>query len=314
MDWKPTRRRLLQGSALVTLGSMAGCLSAATSGQEKLQNGAGANSTSETTTSGKHTETTTDNCVDDETHIEATELSEPDSLDEWLSDANKYDGKSRRYGPDERVAVSVGKPTDDGPAFDPPLIEVPPMTDVWWEWTGRGEHNVVALDGAFDSGRTNAQRGTSYHHFFDEPGEYLFVSEPHYNDGMKGAVVVTDPPSTGYEAVDEWMINTSNFDGTVTDETGSETASIRVGTPGNSGNFAFDPPVLKVSTGTTITWEWTGNGGGHNVVFQEADIDSGEIATDSGETFKQTFETTGTYRYACEPHKGIAMKGALIVE
>ncbi|EMA04055.1 halocyanin precursor-like protein [Haloferax mediterranei ATCC 33500] len=293
---------------------MAGCLSAASSRQENTQNVAGADSTSETTTSSKHTETTTDNCADGETTIEATELSEPDSLDEWLSDANEYDGESRRYGPDEKVSVSVGIPTDGGPAFDPPLIEVPPMTNVTWEWTGHGEHNVVALDGTFDSGRTNAQRGTSYHYVFDEPGEFLFVSEPHYNGGMKGAVVVTEPPSTGYERVDEWMINSSNFDGTVADETDTESVSVRVGTSGNGGNYAFEPPVLKISTGTTITWEWTGNGGGHNIVFQEADVDSGEIAVDSGETFKHTFETTGTYCYACEPHKGLAMKGAVIVE
>ncbi len=49
------------------------------------------------------------------------------------------------------------------------------------DWRHGEQHNVVALDGTFDSGRTNAQRGTSYHYIFEEPGEYRFVSERPHN-------------------------------------------------------------------------------------------------------------------------------------
>ena len=308
----PTRRRFLQGSVLLTLGSTAGCLTAATSGTEDTPTAA------EDGDTGSPTEeaATVDNCPTNEggPEVEATELDEPDSLEEWLSDANRYTGEVRRYGPNDRPTINVGDPTESGFAFDPPVIEVPPHSEVTWAWTGHGVHNVVALDGAFDSGRTNEQRGTAYRHFFEDPGEYLFVSEPHYDEGMKGAVVVREPPSTGNEAVDEWLVGSSNFDGTVVDKTDASTATIRVGAAGNKGHFAFDPPVLKVSTDTTVVWEWTGDGGGHNVVFQELSLGSGKPAPEPDSTFEHTFEVEGTYRYACEPHRALGMKGAIIVE
>ena len=189
------------------------------------------------------------------------------------------------------------------------------MTTIRWDWTGHGgQQNVVALDGTFDSGRTNAQSGTAFEYIFTEPGTYLFVSEPHRDEGMRGAVVVREPPSTGIPAVDEWVVDSSNFDGTVADETGSDAATIRVGTEGNRGDFAFDPPVLRVSTGTTVRWEWTGTGGGHTVSFQEVDVGTGEVLSAPDAAFEHTFENAGVYRYACEPHRALGMKGAVVVE
>ncbi|WP_254274184.1 halocyanin domain-containing protein [Haloarcula marina] len=246
----------------------------------------------------------------------ATETSptSPNSLDEWLSDANGYDGEPRRFGPDSRPTISVGAGTD-GLAFDPPVIEIAPGTNVVWEWTGHGgQQNVVALDGTFDSGRTNAQPGTCYQYVFSEPGEHAFVSEPHRDDGMKGAVIVAEPPSTGYAAVDEWLAGAGNFDGTVVDRTDRETATVTVGSEGNGGAFAFSPPALKISAGSTVRWEWTGEGGGHNVVFDGHDINSGGVTPDAGTTFEHTFETTGQYLYSCLPHRALGMKGAVIVE
>jgi halocyanin-like protein len=253
--------------------------------------------------------------ANDTTTTEAPTLTPPDSLDDWLADANGYEGEIKRYGPRSQPEILVGEPIDGEMAFAPPVIEVAPMSNVHWEWTGHGgQHNVVALDGTFDSGRTNAQPGISYHYVFDEPGEYPFVSEPHYEDGMKGAVIVQEPPSTGNQAVDEWVVDSSNFDGSVTDRTGVDTATITVGAEDARGNFAFDPPVLKVSVGITVQWEWSGRGGPHNVVFQNRDISSDEIYSDPGVHLEHTFEKSGTYRFACEPHQSIGMKGAIIVE
>ena len=239
----------------------------------------------------------------------------PEDLDTWLDAANGYDGDPRRYGPTERPTIAVGEETDDGLAFSPAVIEVPPLTEVEWDWTGHGgQHNVVALDGTFDSGNTNAQAGTSYEFFFEEPGEYAFVSEPDQGTGMRGAVIVAEPPSTGYDAVDEWLANVGNFDGTVTDRTDSTTASVTVGAEGNGGRFAFDPPALRITTGSTVRWEWTGDGGAHNVTFDSADIDSGDVTPDADTVFEHTFEETGQYLYACLPHRALGMKGAVIVE
>ena len=43
-----------------------------------------------------------------------------------------------------------------------------------------------------------------------------------------------------------------------------------------------------------------------------ADFDG--VVTTSGTQFTHTFEEPGTYRYRCEPHETIGMRGAIIVE
>lgn len=291
MKRSPTRRQVLQSTAFTGVAAFAGCLSTGSSEQVIGRSGEA------TTTTGSPT------------------LTPPESLDDWLADANGYDGEIRRYGPRSRPDILVGEPVDGEMAFAPPVIEAAPMSNVYWEWTGHGgQHNVVALDGTFDSGRTNAQSGISYRYTFDEPGEYPFVSEPHYEEGMKGAVIVKEPPSTGNHAVDEWVVDSGNFDGSVADRTGVSTATITVGAEGARGYFAFEPPVLRVSVGTTIEWEWSGRGGPHNVVFEDGDIRSDEIYSDPGVHLEHTFEGSDTYRYACEPHRSLGMKGAVIVE
>jgi halocyanin-like protein len=302
MRESPTRRRLLQRTALVGLAATAGCLSAVR----------GSGRSGDPTTTATETPTDTASPTDTTTSTDAA-TTPPSDLDGWLADANGYGGEPRRFGPGARPTIAVGHPTDDGLAFDPPVIEVPPMTDVRWDWAGHGgQHNVVALDGTFDSGRTNAQPGTGYHYIFEETGEYPFVSEPHRDEGMRGAILVREPPSTGNEAVDEWVIHSSNFDGTLVDRTGAETAKVTVGAAGNGGHFAFDPPALKVSTETTVVWEWSENAP-HNVAFEDIDV-STDVTHEAGATFEHAFEEPGTYRYSCQPHHALGERGAVVVE
>ncbi|PSP91806.1 halocyanin domain-containing protein, partial [Halobacteriales archaeon QS_4_66_20] len=59
--------------------------------------------------------------------------------------------------------------------------------------------------------------------------------------------------------------------------------------------------------------EWTGEGGGHNVVDEDGKFES-EIVSEGGHTFEYTFEESGTTRYYCAPHKASGMKGAVVVE
>jgi halocyanin-like protein len=183
-----TRRQFLTGTGLAALAVTAGCVSSGSSSEPGAETGTEAATATEIATA---TET-------------ATPESTPESLDDWLADANGYDGETRRYGPQSRPTIMLGEETDGGLGFSPPAIEVPPMTNVRWDWTGHGgQQNVVALDGTFDSGRTNAQSGTMYHYFFEEPGEYRYVSEPHRDEGMKGAIIVKEPPNSGNTTVDE---------------------------------------------------------------------------------------------------------------
>lgn len=293
-----SRRRLL--GTVAGLSATAGCVSSGTTPSL----GAAENESTRTPT-GESSSRTADETVTD--------------LDAWLADANGYDGSIPRAGLDDTVSIWVGDDADgDGEylAFDPPAIEVTPGTTVYWEWSGHGgEHNVVSVAGAFESGEPfEANTGTLFRYTFDETGTYPYVCEEHEDEGMKGAVVVAVPPATDYPAVNEWVADASIWGGTIADETDSESTTVAVGVEDHRGAFAFSPPAVKVSPGTTVAWEWTGNGGGHDVVFEDADIEPSDIHTDPGVHFEHAFAETGVYRYACRPHEGIGMKGAVVVE
>jgi halocyanin-like protein len=111
---------------------------------------------------------------------------------------------------------------------------------------------------------------------------------------------------------DGWFDDVSNYDGVV-DETGSSEVTVEVGAGGNGGGFAFSPAAIRVDSGTTVVWEWTGDGGNHNVSAEDGSFES-ETVGEAGHTFEHTFEESGTYKYACTPHKAMGMKGAVVVE
>jgi len=108
--------------------------------------------------------------------------------------------------------------------------------------------------------------------------------------------------------------NSANlYDGSAVDMTGEDEVEISVGA-GDNG-FAFDPPAVRLDSGTTVVWVWTGQGGGHNVVAQDgADFNSGDPVSDAGATYEFTPESSGNITYYCNPHRGAGMHGALIVE
>ncbi|WP_136717796.1 halocyanin domain-containing protein [Halorientalis salina] len=110
---------------------------------------------------------------------------------------------------------------------------------------------------------------------------------------------------------DGWMEGANNYDGSVADETGTDAVTIEVGA-GDNG-LAFGPAAVQVDPGTTITWEWTGEGGAHNVVEDGGAFDSGETIQEAGTTFEQTLEEEGVYKYYCNPHQSAGMVGVVVV-
>ena len=93
------------------------------------------------------------------------------------------------------------------------------------------------------------------------------------------------------------------------DRTGRETAEVAVG----AGNgLSFSPANLRVDVGTTVVWEWTGEGGGHNVVDVDGAFES-ELTDEAGHTFEHTFEETGIHEYVCTPHQTQGMRGIVEV-
>jgi halocyanin-like protein len=105
---------------------------------------------------------------------------------------------------------------------------------------------------------------------------------------------------------ESYLSNAKNYNGGV-DKTGSDAVTVEVGA---GSGLAFGPAAVRISTGTTVTWEWVQ--GSHNVVAEDGTFDSGGLTT-SG-PFEHTFESSGVYNYYCEPHKQSGMKGAIIVE
>ncbi|WP_251329502.1 halocyanin domain-containing protein [Haloplanus pelagicus] len=116
----------------------------------------------------------------------------------------------------------------------------------------------------------------------------------------------------GGAGLDDWFSNVDNYE-SVVDETGSDRVTVAVGAQGNGGAFAFDPPAVRVSTGTTVVWEWTGQGQQHNVAADGGGFES-DLSAEEGFTFEHTFSSAGTVRYVCTPHRALGMKGAVIVE
>ncbi len=73
--------------------------------------------------------------------------------------------------------------------------------------------------------------------------------------------------------------------------------------------FAFAPANIVIDAGATVTWTNYDNVG-HTVTSAEGDdLKSGLFG--QSETFRHTFDTTGEYRYYCEPHPN--MKGLVTV-
>ncbi|WP_135822814.1 halocyanin domain-containing protein [Halostella litorea] len=112
--------------------------------------------------------------------------------------------------------------------------------------------------------------------------------------------------------VENYLSGANNYDGVV-DETGSDAVEVAVGP--NSEN-AFGPAAVRVSSGTTVTWDW--KNGSHNVIPDTVPDGSDWSGDDSIEmpdySHEHTFETAGVYLYYCSPHETVGMKGAVVVE
>lgn len=109
-----------------------------------------------------------------------------------------------------------------------------------------------------------------------------------------------------------WFEGVSNYKATV-DARGQDAVQIDVGVQGNSGFYKFGPAAIAVTPDTPITWKWTGKGGTHNVVAEQGAFDSGKLVDEKGYTFEYTLEEPAIYKYVCEPHRSLGMKGAVFV-
>ena len=64
-------------------------------------------------------------------------------------------------------------------------------------------------------------------------------------------------------------------------------------------DFAFAPPALTVTRGTTVTWT-NDDPFGHSVLAADESFASGELGT--GQSFRMTFDNAGEFGYVCGIH------------
>jgi plastocyanin len=67
----------------------------------------------------------------------------------------------------------------------------------------------------------------------------------------------------------------------------------------------FEPGVIEVSPGDTVTWTWSGS------ASHDVDGDGFQSEVQSTGTFQHTFDTAGEYQYVCNIHSG--MTGLVVV-
>lgn len=95
---------------------------------------------------------------------------------------------------------------------------------------------------------------------------------------------------------------------------GQSEVTIKVGA---GDGLSFSPAGVWIDPGTTVTWEWTGEGGAHNIKMEEgpASLDSGAPVKEAGTTYEYTFEEgdAGISKYYCSPHQTLGMLGAVAV-
>ena len=137
-----------------------------------------------------------------------------------------------------------------------------------------------------------------------------------FRAGAAGAAVaagVAAGSGTAAAQYDGWLEGVSNYDGTH-DYRGQDEVTVQVGA-GENG-LRFGPAAILIDPGATVVWEWTGQGGGHNVVANDGTFDSGSAVSEEGTTFEHTFEDAAdgdTFNYLCEPHEAVGMKGVVAV-
>jgi halocyanin-like protein len=126
----------------------------------------------------------------------------------------------------------------------------------------------------------------------------------------------TSGSSAGDAAYDGWLTGNarggaaSNWDGSAVDDPDADEVTVTVG-PG--GEYVYDPAAVRVSPGTTVTFEWASPT--HNVLVESApgDWSGHEAIENEGFSYQHTFETEGVYKYYCQPHLALGMKGVVEV-
>lgn len=103
----------------------------------------------------------------------------------------------------------------------------------------------------------------------------------------------------------------------------AENAEVRMVTTEDGSGYHFEPHVVWVRPGGTVTW--TLESGAHSATAYHPDNDrplrmpddatpwDSGLLTEPGASFDHTFEIAGVYDYYCIPHEALGMVGSVLV-
>ena len=82
---------------------------------------------------------------------------------------------------------------------------------------------------------------------------------------------------------------------------------------GDMGTMVFQPDLIKINVGDTITFQPTDKG--HDVETIHGMIPTGaaEFKGDTSQALTETFTTPGVYAVKCTPHYGLGMVAVIVV-
>ncbi|MEO5951884.1 MAG: cupredoxin domain-containing protein, partial [Chloroflexia bacterium] len=187
-------------------------------------------------------------------------------------------------------------------AFTPQNLTVLVGTTVRWTNHDADTHSATSNTGAFDSGALGQNQQYSF--TFNTVGTFSYHCS--YHPGMTGTITVvaslpTDTPATAVPT------QTSTAQPSTTAQPSVSTTPSAPVDVSISG-FAFTPQNITVQVGTTVRWT-NHDTTPHTVTEVNGVFNSGGLALNA--TYSFTFNTPGTYNYACSYHSG--MTGSITV-
>lgn len=129
-----------------------------------------------------------------------------------------------------------------------------------------------------------------------------------------------DDERTPEEVAVDWVSDADNVDdeGDIQDYTGEDAVRVLNGETGDAGNYIFDPGIIRIDSGTEVTWEWTSPGHDLTEVSGQGETISGwdDHDTEEGDGYEHsaTFDEAGVALFECVAHRADSQRGAVIVE
>lgn len=78
-------------------------------------------------------------------------------------------------------------------------------------------------------------------------------------------------------------------------------------------NLSFDPQVVTINQGETVTWS-NDSGGLHNVKFDDGSFEQPSDPSFATWTVSRTFNQAGSFGYVCRQHASSGMSGTVVVQ